>query len=187
MPSVIYHFAVSPCKVRHITVAYILTVVIILLIAPHPSIIIILVNHHIRTLHEPLVACIHGLVIYFLAFLTFSSLLVCVVRDPGSVSDRHMAGNVAAEQGDNTANEDELSRLVADDDGLDSEDEVEMMDFNEALAVGVDTSTQKWCKKCMVRSPHPSASLFDNLHSTGPKTRTDPPLLKLWQVHPENG
>jgi hypothetical protein len=47
-------------------------------------------------------------------------------------------------------NEDELSRLVVDD-GFDSEDEVEMMDLDEAL--GVDTSTQKWCKKCMVRRP----------------------------------
>jgi len=129
-----------------------LCVVIILLVAPHPSIIITLVNHHIRTLHEPFLACVHALVIYFLAFLTFSSLLVCVVRDPGSVSDGHMAGNVAAEQGD-TANEDELSRLVADD-GFDSEDEVEMMDLNEALtSVGVDASTQKWCKKCMAPKP----------------------------------
>jgi len=116
------------------------TVVILLLIAPHPSFIIIIVNYHIRTLHNPFLAFIHVIIVYTLTFLTFSSLLVCVTRDPGSVKGAH-------ERYDAAGSDQELSHLVIPDG---EEDESEMS-LAEVLASGRSGRKRKWCKKCMVR------------------------------------
>lgn len=62
-----------------------LFVLILLLLAPQPSWLIILVKFHLLTLHAPVTFTIHLLVSYALTFLAGSSLLVCVVRDPGPV------------------------------------------------------------------------------------------------------
>jgi len=85
------HYAVSnpsfssllPCSViiRPATVA------ILLLLAPHPSILHVLLNYHYLTLRAPLYFVVHLLIIYALSFLAFSSLIACVARDPGPVPD----------------------------------------------------------------------------------------------------
>jgi palmitoyltransferase ZDHHC2/15/20 len=45
-----------------------------------------LVNYHLKTLHSPLRFGIHLLVTYTLTFCIFSSIIVCIVRDPGPVA-----------------------------------------------------------------------------------------------------
>jgi hypothetical protein len=60
-------------------------VLVLLVLAPHPSLLIMLVNYHLKTLHSPLRFIIHLLVTYGLTFCIFSSLIVCIARDPGPV------------------------------------------------------------------------------------------------------
>ncbi|KAF4589947.1 palmitoyltransferase for Vac8p [Pleurotus pulmonarius] len=59
---------------------------VFLLLAPHPSVIFVVVKYHLLTLEEPLLLCVHLAAIYTLSFLAFSSLIVCVARDPGPVN-----------------------------------------------------------------------------------------------------
>jgi hypothetical protein len=63
------------------------TVAVLLLLAPHPSILHVLLNYHYLTLRAPLYFVAHLLIIYSLSFLAFSSLIACVARDPGPVPD----------------------------------------------------------------------------------------------------
>jgi hypothetical protein len=63
------------------------TVAVLLLLAPHPSIMHVLLNYHYLTLRAPLYFVAHLLIIYALSFLAFSSLIACVARDPGPVPD----------------------------------------------------------------------------------------------------
>ncbi|ETW81424.1 hypothetical protein HETIRDRAFT_318448 [Heterobasidion irregulare TC 32-1] len=58
---------------------------VLLLLAPHPSLLYVLVNYHLLTLHSPLLFSLHLCVTYALTFLAFCSLIVCVARDPGPV------------------------------------------------------------------------------------------------------
>lgn len=119
------------------------TVVILMLIAPQPSFIIIIVNYHIRTLHEPLLAFTHVVVFYTLTFLTSSSLLVCVTRDPGSIKGSDHSYDAAG-------SDEELSHLVIAEGG--DEEEAEMS-LAEVLESGREAGRKpRWCKKCMVRS-----------------------------------
>ena len=75
-------FSLLPCSViRPATVA------VLLLLAPHPSILHVLLNYHYLTLHAPLYFVAHLLIIYAFSFLAFSSLIACVARDPGPVPD----------------------------------------------------------------------------------------------------
>ena len=114
-----------------------------MLIAPQPSFIIIIVNYHIRTLHEPLLAFTHVVVFYTLTFLTSSSLLVCVTRDPGSIKGSDHSYDAAG-------SDEELSHLVIAEGG--DEEEAEMS-LAEVLESGREAGRKpRWCKKCMVRS-----------------------------------
>jgi palmitoyltransferase ZDHHC2/15/20 len=61
------------------------SVAVLLILLPHPSFLIILVRYRLGVLHEPVTFVIHLLVTYALTFLIFSSLIVCVCRDPGPV------------------------------------------------------------------------------------------------------
>jgi palmitoyltransferase len=63
------------------------TVAVLLLLAPHPSILHVLLNYHYLTLRAPLYFVTHLLIIYAVSFLAFSSLIACVARDPGPVPD----------------------------------------------------------------------------------------------------
>ncbi len=85
-----------PCAVSKLTLSqphsliYVYThptVAVLLLLAPHPSILHVLLNYHYLTLHATRYFLAHLLVIYTLSFLAFSSLIVCVARDPGPVPE----------------------------------------------------------------------------------------------------
>jgi palmitoyltransferase len=89
------------------------TVAVLLLLAPHPSILHVLLNYHYLTLHAPLYFVAHLLVIYALSFLAFSSLIACVVRDPGPIpeaksEDPHDVGGGGGRAGDEISIEDAL-------------------------------------------------------------------------------
>ncbi|KAF8158187.1 DHHC palmitoyltransferase-domain-containing protein [Crassisporium funariophilum] len=60
-----------------------LCITIFLILAPHPSLLYVLVDFHLQTLHQPFIFTIHLLSTYTLTFMAFSSLIVCVARDPG--------------------------------------------------------------------------------------------------------
>jgi palmitoyltransferase ZDHHC2/15/20 len=83
----------------------------------------VLVRYHLVILKEPLTFTIHLLVSYILTFLAFSSLIVCVVRDPGPVN--FSAG---------------------------SPDETEELGITQALMSADDdySAPGRWCRKCWV-------------------------------------
>jgi len=62
-------------------------VAVLLLLAPHPSILHVLLHYHYLTLRAPYYFIAHLLVIYSLSFLAFSSLIACVARDPGPIPE----------------------------------------------------------------------------------------------------
>ena len=61
------------------------TVTILLLLLPHPSLLIVLVRYHLLTLHSRFLFFTHLTILYTLTFLCFCSLIVCAARDPGPV------------------------------------------------------------------------------------------------------
>lgn len=100
---------------------------IFLMLAPHPSLLYVLVDFHLQTLQKPFLFVIHLFVTYTLTFLAFSSLIVCVARDPGPVTS-----SVSPERGS---------------------DEVGLM---EALMPDIDFSAPtRWCRKCWVSFSRP--------------------------------
>ncbi|KIM54450.1 hypothetical protein SCLCIDRAFT_1221931 [Scleroderma citrinum Foug A] len=120
---------------RHLPLCFLITLIVV----PQPSILIVLVNHYLRTLHAPITFLIHLCISYTLAFLSFSSLIVCVARDPGPVSVDKPTGV-----------EDSGPGRGRDDLGL-----------REALMVPLDVdddgddlfSPVKWCRKCWAPKP----------------------------------
>ena len=76
-----------------------LTAAVLLLLAPHPSILHVLLHYHYLTLHATRYFLVHLLVIYSLSFLAFSSLIVCVARDPGPVPDAQPAAEIQQDAG----------------------------------------------------------------------------------------
>lgn len=93
-----------------------------MLLAPHPSWLYVLVDFHLRTMHQPFIFTIHLLVTYTLTFMIFSSLIVCVACDPGPVHPP-------------------ISQLEAN----------EEMDLTEALMPDRDFEFPgRWCRKCWV-------------------------------------
>ncbi|TFK70934.1 zf-DHHC-domain-containing protein [Pluteus cervinus] len=103
---------------------------VLLMLAPHPSLLYVLVDFHLQTLHQPILFGIHLTITYTLTFLAFSSLIVCVARDPGPVTD---SGKQRSDR--------------AHDDG----DELEL---TEALMPDIDFSEPgKWCRKCWMPKP----------------------------------
>jgi hypothetical protein len=60
-------------------------VTVLLILSPHPSLLVVLIQYHLRVIHAPLAFAFHLLATYSLTFLAFSSLIVCVCRDPGPV------------------------------------------------------------------------------------------------------
>jgi len=88
-----------------------------------------LVNYHLKTLQSPLRFGIHLLVTYTLTFCAFSSVIVCVARDPGPVA---------------------VEERGRDDDGR--------MDLTEALMAPHDhnddlSAPGKFCHKCWAAKP----------------------------------
>jgi len=100
---------------------------IIMLLAPHPSWLYVLVDFHLRTVHQPFVFTIHVLVSYTLTFMIFSSLVVCVARDPGPVY-----------------------RPISQLEGAEEEE----TGLTEALMPDRDLEFPgKWCRKCWAPKP----------------------------------
>ncbi|KAF9242657.1 DHHC palmitoyltransferase-domain-containing protein [Melanogaster broomeanus] len=107
-----------------------LCTLLVLMIAPHPSWLLVLANHYLRTLHSSTSFLVHLLATYTLTFLACWSLIVCVTRDPGPVSLGKTMGEEEAED---------------DDLGL-----------RDALMAGPDDddlSLVKWCRKCWAPKP----------------------------------
>ncbi len=101
-------------------------VTVFLLLAPHPSVIFVVVKYHLLTLEEPWLLFVHLAVIYTLSFLAFSSLIVCIARDPGPVNLVDEASHGNEGEGDGL-----MVSTVSDD-----------VDFN---------GPGKWCRECWVR------------------------------------
>ncbi|EAU93074.2 hypothetical protein CC1G_06794 [Coprinopsis cinerea okayama7 len=103
-----------------------------LILAPHPSILWVLVDHHYKTLKKPHLLVIHLSVIYTLTFLIISSLIVCVARDPGPVNVEVTRREEYGED-QNDENIGVMEALMEDDDDI--------------LAPG------RWCRKCWAPKP----------------------------------
>lgn len=97
-----------------------------LILAPHPSLLYVLVDFHLQTLHQPIIFMTHLIITYTLTFMAFSSLIVCVARDPGPANQPP-------------------SRLEMSGDGEDD------IGLTEALMPDRDFSfPERWCRKCWV-------------------------------------
>lgn len=96
-----------------------------MLLAPHPSWLYVLVDFHLQTMHQHFIFFIHLLATYTLTFMIFSSLIVCVARDPGPIHPP-------------------ISQL----EGADENE----LGLREALMPDRDLeSPGTWCRKCWVR------------------------------------
>jgi hypothetical protein len=127
-------------------------VLVVLILAPHPSWLLVLVKYHLLFLQEPLTFTTHLLVAYTFTFMAFSSLIVCVARDPGPTGHRHQTNG-------------EL-------------DEVGLTEALMAPEVNA-TGSQKWCRKCWVCPTVCCCSFILVLkfaENLGSKTRTYAPL-----------
>ena len=102
------------------------------LLAPHPFLLKVLINYHLRTLHSPLRVCVHLSVTYLLTFLALSSLITIIARDPGHVGGKK-------------------------NHGADAETEGEELNLTQALLSTEDhpdiNSPGKWCRKCWAPKP----------------------------------
>lgn len=116
-------------------------VAVLLLLAPHPSILYVLLNYHYLTLHAPAYFIAHLLVIYTLSFLAFSSLIACVARDPGPIP------------------EPKSEEAAQDTDGAPASgsvgDELSLQDALLTAPSAADDYTQpgKWCRVCWRPKP----------------------------------
>lgn len=100
---------------------------LLMLLAPHPSWLIILIHHHLLTLKSYGWFATHLLISYTLMFLACTSLIVCLARDPGPISTPDDAQN----DNEETSLAEALMAPVASD-------------FN---------TPDKWCKKCWAAKP----------------------------------
>ncbi|PCH40325.1 zf-DHHC-domain-containing protein [Wolfiporia cocos MD-104 SS10] len=105
---------------------------VILMLLPHPSLLIVLVNYHLLVLNSPAQFLTHLAITYTLTFLAFSSLILILARDPGPV-DADKAPETTAGSLDD-------------------------MDFMQALLATEDLEPQtqapgRWCKKCAASKP----------------------------------
>jgi palmitoyltransferase len=107
-------------------------VAVLLLLAPHPSILHVLLNYHYLTLHAPHYFVAHLLVIYFLSFLAFSSLIACVARDPGPIPEPEVKSEEVAPDVDEMSLQDALLTAPPPDDY---------------------TQPGKWCRICWRPKP----------------------------------
>ncbi|CAA7262980.1 unnamed protein product [Cyclocybe aegerita] len=99
-------------------------VTVFLILVFHPSLLYVLVDFHLQTMHQPVIFMIHLLVTYTLTFMALSSLIVCVARDPGPANAPP-------------------SRLEG------ASGEGEEIGLTEALMPDHDfSSPARWCRKC---------------------------------------
>lgn len=100
-----------------------------LILAPHPSLLYVLIDYYLKTLRQPILFITHLLVTYTLTFLALSSLIILVIRDPGPVN---------ATPSSNDECNDEVGLTEA------------LMPDNEFSTPG------RWCRKCWVSSIGPN-------------------------------
>ena len=129
---------------------------IFLILLPQPSWLWILVDFHLQTLHRPGLFIIHLLVSYTLIFMIFSSLLVCLIRDPGPSTVPSTSESVTGEGEDIGLR----AALLSDDD-----------DF---------TSPNKWCRKCWVCGTTSNFHPIQIMFFAGTQTRKSSSLFHLW-------
>jgi len=98
-----------------------------MLLAPHPSWLIILIHHHLLALKSYGWFVTHLLISYTLMFLACTSLIVCLARDPGPVS--------------------------SPDDVQDDNEETSLAEALMAPVMSDFNSPEKWCKKCWAAKP----------------------------------
>ena len=102
-----------------------------MLLAPHPSILYVLINYHLRIVESPSRFILHLCCIYTLTFLAFSSLIVILAREPGPVNASKREGSAQAD------GEEDVNVLQA------------LLSSNEE-----DMHTPgKWCRKCWAPKP----------------------------------
>lgn len=94
-----------------------------------------LVDHHYKTLKKTHIFLIHLAAIYTLTFLIFSSLIICVSRDPGPVTMQD-------------AQSQDYGAVPEEDDGDESIGVMEALmgeqDEDDIMTPG------RWCRKCWV-------------------------------------
>ncbi|KAF8644686.1 hypothetical protein AX16_008346 [Volvariella volvacea WC 439] len=114
------------------------------ILLPQPSIILSLTDYYLQVLHKPINFIIHIGVIYTLTFMILSSLIVCIVRDPGSVL--HTSTRSRFQEG---LEDDTHAR--GNGRGRNEEEEIEL---SQALMTDDDFSAPwKWCRKCWAPKP----------------------------------
>ncbi|KAH7101190.1 zf-DHHC-domain-containing protein [Auriculariales sp. MPI-PUGE-AT-0066] len=113
---------------------------ILLILSPHPSLVVLVVTYHYKTLNTPYWAGFHLFVAYLLTFLAFSSMIVCVVRDPGPVLPPTTKYAADAEEG----GDDEMTTLAGALNGGPEDDEDEDDDVSKP---------GRFCRKCWVPKP----------------------------------
>lgn len=121
---------------------------LVLLFAPHYSILVMLVSYFVQICGSPLLLIFHLSIIYSLTFLACCSLIVCVVRDPGAIRVGEGVSNQAAD---------------VDNEHLNDDEEDNTMDLRGALLMPVTTKSSsedddfnaphKWCRKCWAPKP----------------------------------
>ncbi|TFK40757.1 DHHC palmitoyltransferase-domain-containing protein [Crucibulum laeve] len=103
-----------------------LCLTVLLILAPHPSLLYMLVDFHLLTMHQTVMFGVHLICTYTLTFMALSSLIICVVRDPGPVVSIPSRGG--------------------DEDGE--------MGLTEALMPDIDLDAPgKWCRQCWAPKP----------------------------------
>jgi len=109
-----------------------------------------LISYFLQIRHSPFLFALNLSIIYTLTFLTFSSLIVCVVRDPGAVR-----------VGTETHSEVSFGQTRTIDIEEDDEDDDTTTDLRDALRMPVVTkpveddfnAPHKWCRKCWAPKP----------------------------------
>ncbi|KAI0789801.1 zf-DHHC-domain-containing protein [Abortiporus biennis] len=109
-----------------------LCAVVVMLLAPHPSLLIVLVNYHLKVLDAPVSFAQHLTVTYALTFLALTSLIVILARDPGPVT---------TDKKENSA--------------VEAEDREDINVLQALLSTNDDDihAPGKWCRKCWAPKP----------------------------------
>jgi len=120
-----------------------LTVFLILL--PHPSLLIMLVRYHLQIRHAPISFVVHLFVTYTFTILVFSSLFVCVSRDPGTVP--------SGEDSANPSEEVELRHALMNHD-MDDDDSSGNWCFTCQAPKPERTHHCSECRRCVLKMDH---------------------------------
>jgi len=101
---------------------------------------VLVISYHYKTLNAPYTAAFHLLACYTLTFLAYSSLIVCVVRDPGPVLPPDELGKSHDEDGD--GDESEMTTLAGALSGGPAKGDSDDLD-----------KPGRFCRKCWVPKP----------------------------------